>query len=166
MGLSRLWALADRVAAERNTEAGEVFGAVGLYLAPRLETTDYEATPKNARTFAWTGVDGIHFSLLFVDGRVQDTSPVVMTVPGMFGSENLVVGQDLGDFLALGAMAGFDLEGLVDEDDKPTIERIESSRERDPLLATLARELALSPWRDIRRHLEELKTRFGPSARS
>lgn len=160
-GLGRLWALAEKLSSERAERPEDAFGEVGLYLTADLELTDYAATPANGRTFAWTGVDGIHFSLLLVDGAIRDSSPVVMTVPGMFGAENLVVGENLVDFLALGSMNGFDLEGLVEEDRSPAIDAIESGQNPSPLLRTLADAFEVSAWQGVGRRLEELQDRFG-----
>jgi hypothetical protein len=79
---------------------------IGLRLDRKLDKSRWSHyTPTNCRTFASTGLDGVHFSFLVQDGMVRATSPIVLTVPG--AAANLVVGQDLFDFLCLGARRGY-----------------------------------------------------------
>lgn len=89
-----------RGAVEQEEGAAE---AVGLLFAPNPRPSGYEATPAGALTFAWTGGDGVHFSLLAKGSRC----PVLMTVPMCFDRPNVVVGDDLKDFLGLGLPRGF-----------------------------------------------------------
>jgi len=110
--LERLWAMADREA-ERT---GPLFdlGCIGLHLQRPLSNAGYNFTPTNSSTFAGTGGDGVHFGLLHINGEVSDDSPVVMTVPMMFEEANVVLGENLLEFLRLGCQVGyFDLEQLV-----------------------------------------------------
>jgi len=86
---------------------------VGLRLDEKPDASRYtHHTPLNCRTFASTGGDGVHFSFLVRDGLVREESPVVLTVP--CAAANLVVGENLFDFLSLGSRRGyFGLEQLA-----------------------------------------------------
>jgi hypothetical protein len=66
----------------------------------------YWCTPLNALTFARTGGDGTHYSLVTAPGTDLAHRPVVMTVP-MSDDPNVIVGEDLRDFLALGCRFGY-----------------------------------------------------------
>ena len=95
--------------------AYEYIGECGLELEipPRHEF--YSCTPKNTLTFASTGGDGVHYSLLVdEDGSPQD-GPVVMTVPMAFEEDiNTVIAENLREFLGLGYHVGwFSLEQIV-----------------------------------------------------
>jgi hypothetical protein len=87
---------------------------VGLILDRRLDGSRYShCTPLNCRTFASTGGDGAHFSLLVLDGAITEESPVVVTMPDSFGP-SLIVAESLYDFLCLGCEKGyFPLGGLA-----------------------------------------------------
>src|SRR5262245_34005982 len=75
---------------------------VGLRFDRRLDESRYSSsTPLNCRTFANTGGDGVHFSFVVQEGMVRESSPVVVTVP--CAGVSLVVGENLFDFLCLGA---------------------------------------------------------------
>ena len=67
------------------------------------ETFRYSSSPINTEVFANTGGDGVHYSILEISEKVQ---PVVMTVPMNFGpsmkSYNLILGENLNEFLSLG----------------------------------------------------------------
>jgi hypothetical protein len=167
--LDKLWRLALRLGGPDGREdIGAVFGEVGLFLSPLVQSA-YECTPKDAMAFGWTGGDGVHFSLLQV-GESLENAPVVMTVPMNFGAENLILGANLDDLLALGCMAGFDgLEQLVYER-AHAIEVIADAQEihatRKPhdsqLLSALIDEFNLKPWVDIATKLARLQVDFGP----
>jgi hypothetical protein len=102
------------VARKIPTKAWRGFSTVGLILERKLVADYYDwCTPKNCWTFAHTGGNGVHFSLLARDGAVRDDSPVVLTNPGGMG-HSCIVGEDLHDFLCLGALRGyFGLEQLT-----------------------------------------------------
>ena len=53
---------------------------IGLLLHSKSARTAYWCTPVNVVTFASTGGDGVHFSLLDLGDGAGDSSPVVMTV--------------------------------------------------------------------------------------
>lgn len=151
---------------DTSTPDGEdTLADVGLILHNDLDRLDYWCTPTNARTFASTGGDGVHFSLVDLGNGPAETSPVVMTVPMAFGDAhepNWIVGATLHEFLALGIDIGFfSLEQLAYQPDFPS--QIESAieAERTAVLRRLAKTLALSSWRDVADRLEELSSEFG-----
>ncbi|MEX2173810.1 MAG: hypothetical protein WD872_05570 [Pirellulaceae bacterium] len=83
-------------------------GDVGLILDRELDDSRYlGCTPLNCRTFASTGGDGAHFSLLVQDDAITDSSPVVVTTPEASGHPSVVVAESLFDFLCLGAEKGY-----------------------------------------------------------
>jgi hypothetical protein len=151
-------------------------GAAGLILDKRLDRSRYEfCTPVNSRTFARTGGDGTHFSLLILDGRITSKSPVVMTVPpdGM----TLVVGESLLDFLCLGCARGFfalqeflyHVDVAIEAYTNPNWQPSENwhfsvglgpDDDEMTLLAFLADRLGLHPWTNTG-HFHELQDRFG-----
>jgi hypothetical protein len=74
----------------------------------------YDCTPLNTILFADSGGDGVHYSYLPID---EYTNPIVMTVPTNFGrtmeSYNLILAEDLDEFLSLGYYYGWGLfDGL------------------------------------------------------
>ncbi|MDR2985442.1 MAG: hypothetical protein LBV34_11440 [Nocardiopsaceae bacterium] len=148
---TRLWQLAERVAVTRHEQPDYVFLPIGLRLGDpvRAHAWDYSATPVNVTTFASTGGDGVHFSVINASGQSGPT-PIVMTVPMAFNDPNHIVGADLRDFLALGCRTGYScLEDLAyralrDE----VIERLRSARlpddpEQTILLRSLSAEFGL-----------------------
>jgi hypothetical protein len=167
---TKLWQLARRVAGGTDNDPDDVFMPVGLRLEDpsRPDRGDYESTPTNATTFASTGGDGVHFSVLNVNER-DDACPVVMTVPMAFDNPNTVVGADLREFLGLGYRTGyFYLEGLAyrwgrDE----TIAAAEAGTppandEEGVLLQYLNEEFDLRPWAHVRERLGELDATYRP----
>jgi hypothetical protein len=151
----------DREAAQRfPTVCDPGLGDVGFILDRELDDSRYPScTPTNCRTFAHTGGNGVHFSLLVRHGAVRESSPVVVTVPGGF-HQNLVAGESLFDFLCLGVHRGFfaleqlgydpefTLEVFTNPDWKPTdswhhsVGYVPRHEERQ----LLADELGLRPW--------------------
>ena len=110
---------------EFDTEAARRFpadfdnglGQMGMLLAPTLENCGYWCTPKNSLTFASTGGEGVHFSFLVQDGKVTESSPVILTVPANAfepDGANFVVAEDLRNCLRFGFHRGyFALEQLA-----------------------------------------------------
>jgi hypothetical protein len=89
--------------------------ALGLVLDRELDMSRYDwCTPTNCKTFASTGGNGVHFSLLGHDPKRDAQSPVVITNPGGGDGRSWIVGESLYDFLCLGANRGyFALEQLA-----------------------------------------------------
>jgi hypothetical protein len=145
-----------------------------LYRPPLNRECVYRCAPLNSVTFGRTGGDGIHYSFLVLDGHWSEFSPVVMTDPcGL--TRNVVVGEDLTEFLRLGIRTGyFALPYHVpDEDgrfDKPTdaepLGRTEFAEWVEPEMARrlqrLARRFQLQPLEDPARRLVELQRRYQP----
>lgn len=78
------------------------------------EAFQYDCSPINAKVFAMTGGDGVHYSTLRLSEKVQ---PIIMTVPMNFGNSlkdyNWILGENLNEFLSLGYYNGwFPLEQL------------------------------------------------------
>jgi hypothetical protein len=147
-----------------------VFEAIGLVLVRPLEHYGYVDTPSNALTFAVTGGEGVHFSLVLLDGQVTAASPVVMTVPCAF--MNFIVGANLDDFLGLGTFRGyFALEYLAYEYeayvDAYSVREPwpEDDEEEHWLMKTFAERMRLRPWDDVAGRLEQLEREFEPLLR-
>jgi hypothetical protein len=151
----------------------ETLDRIGLILDDELDDHRYDqCTPLNCRTFAGTGGDGVHFSLLVINGEITEKSPVVMTKPSD-GWQSFILGESLRDFLNLGCELGyFSLESIVYEDGNTlaayTDERAEMRAEllddetKNEILALLRQRL--QPWTDSNR-LAELQRRFMPLLR-
>lgn len=165
--LRQLWKLAGADPLDLKSDWNCTFEPVGLILRAPPQNGGYWCTPTNALSFATTGGDGVHYSLLVVDGAVTDFSPVVMTVP-MCDTPNVVVGANLKEFLALGCRFGyFSLEQLIYHPER-TIETLSVQR-FDPetggveraLLKKISAHFNVTPWTEPRRRLKELASQYG-----
>jgi len=164
----QLWAVAEREAARHEFEEPDtIFGPLGLFLLKDLENWDYNLTPLNTLAFATTGGDGVHYNLLCEKGAVPDDAPIVMTVPcAEDDNANIIVGENLFEFLCLGCRFGyFGLEDLA-YDPEETIEQLQNppaANERDDrLLAILRNEFSLRPWANVEGRLAELREKYHP----
>jgi hypothetical protein len=180
--LHRLWSVADQEAKKLNSNPLFIFDPIGLILARPLKKMQYESTPINSSAFAHTGGDGVHFSFLHLDGKPSESSPIVMTVPMQSaGKENLIVGENLFEFLCLGERIGyFRLEQLV-YDESRTIEwisnpailyeleygkrlsnpsRVDSYNKEKYLLKILRDEFGLKSWSNVKKRLGELQSSY------
>ncbi|GEM_PF-3950493 len=109
---------------------------IGLQLIG-LRRRHSDCTPINVETIAHTGGDGHHFSLLRLDGRLTEESPVVVTLPS--DGQSRVWADNLRDFLALGQRCGYGaLVNGCKLDDQSHLEEPERR-----LLQRLARDLDL-----------------------
>jgi hypothetical protein len=176
----RLWALAERLAGRAGDDPDLVLFPLGLRLHGRHgDHWDHDATPANATTFASTGGDGVHFSLLDVTTTVP-AAPVVMTVPVRFGAPNHVVGASLREFLALGCRAGYyHLDRLAyGWGRQQEADHLEHgawagagwdghSQEATvwALLTAVTQEFDLAPWPNVARRLATLQSRYLPAVR-
>jgi len=60
----------------------------------------YQSTPLNALTFAAMGVDGVHYAILKIDGKITDKSPVIHVSPMDFSEPYAVLGESFLAYLA------------------------------------------------------------------
>ena len=167
--LQQLWELAERETQKRGKHSYGHFYGLALYNVKNLKNEGYDSTPINSTTFGGTGGDGVHFGLLHIDGAITDSSPVIMTVPMNFDRLNLVVGEDLIEFLRLGCDVGyFDLEQLSYNFGRlPLINRItnrqsELDDEQQESLKILRDEFNLKPWTNVEARLDELDKQYLP----
>jgi hypothetical protein len=131
---------------------------IGLNLVDPPERRDDGVTPPGCITFAETGGEGVHFSLVARKGLVSDTSAVVMTVPDA-EEPNLLVGDSLREFLCLGCVAGYmSLEELAFDPDG-LMDRLSEKTEDERTLRIYRKELGLRPWPKARERLQELERR-------
>lgn len=163
--LERLRAALARIAAE----APGAEDTLGLIPAADLKPSGYEATPANCRPFAWTGGDGVHFSLMDVGEGYGDRSPVVMTVPMNFDAPSLVLGRDLSEFLALGLSSGYFVLEQLSYDGEGMLADLASGARAAGLsdddraaLAILREAFGLRPWADLRGRFGALQAEYGP----
>ncbi|MBA3868398.1 MAG: hypothetical protein H0X30_04535 [Anaerolineae bacterium] len=177
--LQQLWELAEREGQKMGLPAFYAFERIGL----RMETLapsepGYEATPINTTVFASTGGDGDHFGLLHIDSEVQESSPIVMTIPMDF--VNIIVGGNLYEFLCLGYDYGYfalcDLAYKFRNDviklpspDTWVPDCLEDCAdyyaEAETYLPVLRRELNLKPWPTVESRLNELQRLYRPLIR-
>jgi hypothetical protein len=137
----------DTFTLPRYADAG--VGSVGLILKATLENGGYWCSPRNALTFAHTGGDGDHYSLLVKDGIINESSPVILTWPAE--GTQIIVGESLHDFLCFGMHGGY-FQVLSGHADTPTVESnglrfhpYLEDYQRD-VIALLASRLELKPW--------------------
>jgi hypothetical protein len=155
-----LWTVARDAGRARDQDARYVFEGIGLLLQPPDEPlpVTYEATPRQAITFASTGGDGVHFSAAHgISGAV-----IVMTVPMQFDRPNIAVGGTLREFLSLGCASGyFGLEQLAYDYTAAAAAlagRVPEDEEAEQELALLRKRLGLTPWPAPRSRLDELQS--------
>jgi hypothetical protein len=146
---------------------------IGLILDAELDASRYDhITPLNCRTFAYTGGDGAHFSLLVLEGTISKRSPVVLTS----GAPSMVLAESLVDFLNLGCQKGyFALGNLSAEEDltwkeyigpdgESPISEFLSADYQYHVLAYLRDRLGLRPWTDWRR-MRDIQSRYASHLR-
>ena len=142
---------------------------IGLNLIDPPEFYGSEVTPRNTIAFAGTGGNDVHFSLVTVKGRVSDDGMVLMTCPDMGDARwdaNILVGENLRDFLSLGCECGYDTIENLPHDREAVIEQLrsgsdpeEQDEEERATLAEYRRALGLKPWTDVEERLNRLESR-------
>ncbi|MFT6338425.1 MAG: hypothetical protein ACJATI_005198 [Halioglobus sp.] len=85
-----------------------------------IDEDKYWCTPVNTKMIGRTGGDGVHYSVLEIDDKIN---PVVMTIPANFGNEtrdfNIILSESISEFLGIGSIEGwFPLEQIVYQGDK------------------------------------------------
>jgi hypothetical protein len=140
------------------------FEPIGLILHKNGTNRGYDVTPKNTFCFASTGGDGVHYSFV-CDGRPTDNSPIVMTVP--MNDHNIIVGENLLEFLALGYYYGyFALEQLSYARDKTIaiLDKNEYLRHfgnyEKELLSEISNAFLLKPWNNHKQRISELESKY------
>ena len=149
-------------------------GEIGLILDKQLDDSRYKhCTPLNCRTFANTGGDGAHFSLLVQDDAITETSPVVVTAPEASGMPSIVIAASLFDFLCLGSEKGYFGLGHVSHNCNNTLTEYVGPEGALPASEYLlepyhyeirdyfCRRLGLRPWVNIEPFIE-LQSLFAP----
>jgi len=135
--------------------------SVGLVMQNEFVTEWYDCTPKNSLSFASTGGDGVHFSIL--TGFEEDNSPVIITVPMCFGEESLVIAENFKEFLDLGCRFGyFSLEQLC-YDFESTVQNIAEQNIlelEDQNLILLTNEFGLNPLKEVGNRIEQLNEKY------
>ena len=147
--------------------AALAFDHAGLIWIAPPRHYGYDVTPRNSVTFATTGGDGVHYGWLDLPKCEPDSAPIVMTVPCAMDTQNIVVGENLRDFLHLGCRYGyFALEQLAYDWDG-TVQELERKRvdpdawpEKRAKLEQLTKHFALAPWPTPGERLTELQRRF------
>ena len=155
-------------------------GSLGLILDKNLDQSRYRCTPLNCKTFASTGGEGVHFSILPLGNRPDGQVPVVMTNPGGGNGRSWIVGENLMDFLCLGYHRGyfaleqlayqpeFTIKAYVDPDlvsDDPKSDGscgFRASVGERQILEFLIRKFELRPWTQVDR-FQSLQEKYKPS---
>ncbi|MBS0262258.1 MAG: hypothetical protein JSS02_09935, partial [Planctomycetes bacterium] len=70
----------------------------------------YESTPRDAVAFGSMGVDGVHYLILKLDGKICDHSPVIQFSPMDFSSPYSLLGHTFAEYLA--TACGVDTEEM------------------------------------------------------
>lgn len=131
---------------------------LGLYLHQTMtDVQPYDQTPTPGWIFARTGVDGEHFSLLTSSASA---GVVVLTAPMAFDAPNMVVGQNLEEFLALACSVG--VTGLTEVCYRGGLATAPPVEPRPTTLHDhLLTALALDPPADPTARLKELQATYG-----
>lgn len=141
-----------------------VFQSIGLRLERPERCWTYYCTPRNAKTFASTGRDGVHYS--FLVSKELRHSPIVMTVPMSFETPNIVIAETLHEFLCLGCRTSYLLlESLtMDENDFHPLTlkgySAQLSQEQRYHLQRLTQRFSLAPYVALRQRIACLQTKY------
>jgi hypothetical protein len=135
--------------------ADEPLASIGLLLR---DFPPYPDSPTQAHPILSCGVDGIHWSVMTADSPPGYI--VVMTVPPSLGV-NLVVGESLNEFLALGCRSHFVALAAPVEDINAELESDNDVEEVADVMAALRSRFSLSPWPNVAARLSELEARYG-----
>jgi hypothetical protein len=80
---------------------GGILGDEGVVYPPRKDY-GYEATPRNAMVFGAMGVDGVHYAVLEVDGRIDNDAPVIQIAPMDFSDPYSVLADSFIEYCSHG----------------------------------------------------------------
>ena len=161
----------DQIAAESGCDPESALDDIGLLFWE--EPGGYPMTPRNVISFASTGGDGNHSSLLQLQDRPPDQFPVVLTVPMALHEDrrryNHIVGADLREFLDLGCRYGyFAIEGVAfDHCHHETCQDLQQDHpleddwpEKRAILDRLRSRFQLQPWKDVKQRLGQLREEY------
>jgi hypothetical protein len=127
---------------------------------PGLFDYDYDATPPDCFTFANTGVDGEHYSVLLGEDTV---GVVVLTAPMAFGSEHLVVGESLLEAVAfVSGGCGLAVPPSFTYATWDGALAMVNEPRQSTLWDQLRSSLGLAPWPTPERRLRELQQQWLP----
>lgn len=160
-----LWRVDDLIKARFGKKFYRHIDPCGLSLIRPLMKEGYSCTPENSLSFATTEGDGVHFGFINLEGKSDILDgPVVMTVP-MTDKNNIVVSENLEEFLSFGYHVGwFGLEFLA-YDEADTLQYYaqpdpELSKEQLLFLQILREELSFT-FKPLNQHrLEELHEKY------
>lgn len=152
----------------RHVDGAGIEEDIGLLFAAAPGASGYTQTPEGAVTFAWTGGDGVHFSVLAPAFGNVDDAPVVMTVP-MARDANRVVGANLVEFVGLGMAAGFFILEQLQYDFAATVRRLDGACAEPDWLpphawriwTDIAKKLGARPWPDHGARFAALEREYG-----
>ncbi len=148
-----------------------------MILRSRPKTAGYWCTPLNSLKFAGTGGDGVHFSFVVKDGKVTESSPIVVTVPESYDCPNFIGGESLFDFLCLGFHRGYFALGMLSTEkclaayssadwqlktDSDHAVGYGVDEHQQNLLNFLIEKLGLSPWKNLKRRFQRLQKLYLP----
>ena len=89
----------------------------GFVEFPLREDRSYWCTPKNAVIFGWTGVDGIHYTILKIEDDIREDSPILRVSPTDFEEPFSLLGRTFVDFLAIGCTVDRQIiEGIIEKE--------------------------------------------------
>jgi hypothetical protein len=125
----------------------------------------YDSTPKNTKTFAHTGGDGVHFGIMNIIREGENIQPVVMTVPMEPDVTNFILAESIEEFLSLGYYNGW---FFLDKVAYKLEEAVLYYSKEDPELNTRTKEFIkiikdefkLQPIALSTTRLEELKKKY------
>ena len=107
----KVQSLSDESFEKFRTRQGSGLGRVGLGIMDEPAYDDGTLyMPLNSLTFGGTGSFGDSFSFVVQDGIVNESSPVILTVPGNSGlpvNANVVLARNFENFIRLGLRRGY-----------------------------------------------------------
>jgi hypothetical protein len=159
----RLVRFAKTVAEEQGKDWKFVLDPVGLIFPEVIRKGNYYCDPENSVEFASTGGDGLHYCFLVADGIVRADSPVLLCRPDGSEPPNVVVGENLHEFLCLGMnCAYFDLLRVLEYPDERVGDWFGDDvwEEQRELLIRMRREFNLEPWPARKSRLAELQEKY------
>ncbi|WP_456294883.1 hypothetical protein M1D72_05830 [Vibrio sp. AK197] len=164
--LEKLWGLTGTTRDLYDGSESLYFDLIGLNLLKNPECWGYWCTPTNTVSFASTGGDGVHFGFLCESNEPTENSPIVMTIP-CADVPNIIVGENLRDFLSLGCRCGYFGLEQIEYQPKIHIPLLDAQLYPDDMtsieigmLKLIESEFQLTPWLNHAGKLAELKLKY------